>query len=900
MNKLLFLIFFMLSSTYCFAFNMQHLNAATQDNNKNIYFSSHDGVYRFDGSHYLNLSSISILPKRWTSDVIFQSPGYLYIAYKDKEVWQFNLNTLEAVKLSDIAARKLAVNNTYLFMLAREQLTLLDLETFEVTEPLGKKDKMFDVSASANHGYIMANDGVYVINNRSVRLIDDTHVSDGELVATPYGVIYFLNDHMTSYSYLNDIKIVNDDITSARHLRFSPPYFLYYVDRGSINQAEITQLSVLQKGINSHPQAYKDLFVDDEQNLWALDVNSFEVVSSKVRLDRLSIASIYNVIATVNGKTWIGSDNGLYIYSDGHYSALNNLNQKISKLGFSVTALQQEGDTLFVTTNLGAYAINLTTQLVTQFFKGYVINLAVINKQIYLSTNDEGVQIFDLALSQLDSGYINKFLSHKTAWATKNLGGILYIANEKGLISFNQRGDASIELEKYAPIADIQLLGNTLYAATYGSGLFRKINGQWESIVSPLYINELHSLSQELYLSTNHGIHKFSMDDAYTNLLEGTGDHSFTPNGILSISDKIVAVSNQGVIRVERKKQETIPNSRISYIRTNNKTYLNPETLKVNNSGWLDIALTNYSYTLSDHINYQYRLNMSEWHDIPTPLIQLNKLNPDNYTLEYRSKVNGGMWSKPQSFNFFVSGPWYSSNSALWFYALILISLFLGVASFVFFWLQSFHRVFKSHQKQLQREGLSVAAINLANGIDLCGGDQIMVCKGLDKLKKAHEILSPIANSHASLGQNDLATAIDMLHIKCLSRDGIKSEFNITLGNEVLTKQLQCDIYAVLYHAVENIFKHASATKITVHLNKIGNKLILQVLDNGKGLSMFTRSINFGLGYYVMNSIAKEYKLPIKRSSSSKGTKVVAQFPVILQPKKVQKSELHTSKYQPN
>ena len=57
------------------------------------------------------------------------------------------------------------------------------------------------------------------------------------------------------------------------------------------------------------------------------------------------------------------------------------------------------------------------------------------------------------------------------------------------------------------------------------------------------------------------------MDDAYTNLLEGTGDHSFTPNGILSISDKIVAVSNQGVIRVERKKQETIPNSRISYIR---------------------------------------------------------------------------------------------------------------------------------------------------------------------------------------------------------------------------------------------------------------------------------------------------------------------------------------------
>ena len=888
MKKLLFLLLFAFSSFNCIAFNMQHLNAATQDNNKNIYFSSHDGVYRFDGSHYLNLSNISALPKRWTTDVIFQSPGYLYIAYKDNDVWKFDIHTLEAIKLSDITASKLAANNTYLFMLGREQLTLLNLETLETTQPLSKKVKMFDVSASANHGYVMANDGVYVINDSSARLIDSTSVSKGELVATPFGVIYFLNNHMTSYSYLNDVKIVNEEITSARHLRFSPPYFLYYVDSGSINQAEITQLSVLKVGINASPQAYKDLFVDNEQNLWALDVSSFEVVSSKVRLDRLTVASIYNVIATVNDNTWIGTDEGLYMYADGQFSELSNLNQQISKLGFSVTALQQENNTVLVTTNLGAYSIDLVKGVAEKFFNGYVINLALIDNQIYLSTNDAGVKIFNLDLTVVESDFINKFLPHEIAWSIKKFDGRLYVANEKGLISFNERGDASIELEKYAPVAGIQLLGNTLYAATYGNGLFRKVNDKWESVVSPLYINELHSLSQELYLSTNNGIHKFSMGDAYTNLLEGTGEHSFTPNGILSISDKIVAVSNQGVIRVERKRRKTVPNSSISYIKTNTKTYLNPETLEVNNSAWLDIALTNYIYTLNDHINYQYRLNMSEWHDIPTPLIQLNKLNPDAYTLEYRSKVDGAVWSKPQSFSFYVSGPWYSSNSAMWLYVFILTGLVICTSGFVFFWLQSFHRVFKSHQKQLQREGLSVAAINLANGIDLCGGDEKMVCEGLVKLKKAHDILNPIANSHASLGHNDLATAIDMLHIKCLSRNGIEPEFNVTIGKDPLTKQLQCDIYAVLDHAVENVFKHAIATKITVHLNKVGNKLMLQVIDNGKGLSIFTRSVNFGLGHYVMGSIAKEYKQPIKRTSGRKGTKVIAQFPVIIQPKPIQ------------
>ncbi|ATG77639.1 ATP-binding protein [Pseudoalteromonas sp. 1_2015MBL_MicDiv] len=888
MNKLLFLLCIFLSTFNCFAFNMQHLNAAAQDNNKNIYFSSHDGVYRFDGNHYLNLSTISSLPRRWTNDVIFQSPGYLYIAYNDQDVWKFDLKLLKATQLSDIAATKLSVSNTHLFMLGKEELTLLNLDTLETTKPLSKKLKMFDVSASANHGYLMANDGVYVINEGSSRLIDNSNVSKGELVATPYGVIYFLNNKMVSYSYLNDLKIINEDITSAKHLRFSPPYFLYYVDHGSINQAEITQLSVLRKGINPRPQAYKDLFVDDEQNLWTLDVSRFEVVSSKVKLDRLEIESIYNVIASVNDTTWLGTDDGLYKYENGDYEPLTDLNKKISEHNFSITAINQTGNKVYITTNLGAYAIDLRNNDVEQFYSGYVINLNIIDQRLYLSTNDDGVQIFNLDLEQLDSGHINKFLPNNIVWSVKKLLGTLYVANEKGLVSFNQRNEAILELEKHAPIADVQLLGNTLYAATYGNGLFRKVNNKWESIVSPLYINELHSLSQELYLSTNHGIHKYSSNDTYTTLLNGTGQYSFTPNSILGISDKITAASNRGVIKVERNKQGQVPNGKISYIKTSEKTYLNPETLKVNNSGWLDIALTNYNYTLSNDINYQYRLNNSQWHDIPTPLIQLNKLNPDNYKLEYRSKVDGAVWSKPLSFHFAVKGPWYSSNSAMWFYAFVAVGLIICAAGFVFFWLQSFHRVFKSHQTQLQREGLSVAAINLANGIDLCGGNETMVCEGLVKLKKAHDILNPIANSHASLGHNDLATAIDMLHVKCLSRDGIEPEFNVTIGKEALTKQLQCDIYAVLYHAVENVFKHASATKITVHLNKVGNKLMLQVIDNGKGLSILTRSVNFGLGYYVMDSIAKEYKQPIKRTSGRKGTKVIAQFPVILQPKPIQ------------
>ena len=163
-----------------------------------------------------------------------------------------------------------------------------------------------------------------------------------------------------------------------------------------------------------------------------------------------------------------------------------------------------------------------------------------------------------------------------------------------------------------------------------------------------------------------------------------------------------------------------------------------------------------------------------------------------------------------------------------------------------------------------------------------------MVCEGLVKLRKAHDILNPIANSHASLGHNDLSGAIDMLHVKCIQRPDIEAEFNITLGKDFLTKQLQCDIYTVLYHAVENVFQHARASKITVHLNKVSNRLRLEVRDNGIGLSMFAWSVNFGLGKYVMDKIAKDYKTQVKRYSNRNGTRFVIEFPVILQPKNIE------------
>ena len=57
---------------------------------------------------------------------------------------------------------------------------------------------------------------------------------------------------------------------------------------------------------------------------------------------------------------------------------------------------------------------------------------------------------------------------------------------------------------------------------------------------------------------------------------------------------------------------------------------------------------------------------------------------------------------------------------------------------------------------------------------------------------------------------------------------------------------LELNIYRLIQEQMNNIMKHAEANKVKVSLEATGNKLVMQVIDNGKGFD--TKQKRTGIG----------------------------------------------------
>ncbi|PAJ70871.1 hypothetical protein CJF42_25960, partial [Pseudoalteromonas sp. NBT06-2] len=299
-------------------------------------------------------------------------------------------------------------------------------------------------------------------------------------------------------------------------------------------------------------------------------------------------------------------------------------------------------------------------------------------------------------------------------------------------------------------------------------------------------------------------------------------------------------------------------------------------------ANWMDIALTDYNFYAESYVKYQYRLNNSHWHTIPTPLIQLNGVVSGEHLIEYRKSNNDVDWTEPKQFSFKVTGPWYNSDAAMLVYTLIASVLILFIVIFSWRWVLSFHRVFRSYQKQVQQEGLRSVLWNLKSGLELCSSnDTTFVTEGLVKLNEAADALLPIANSHASLGKQSLSEGLMSLEFTCKGY-GKSCDFEITLGNAYLDHSLECDIYSVISHASINAMEHSKGTKLSVFVNKMRSSVNIEIIDDGVGMGIVNRTVNFGLGHYVIKRIAKAHNTKAKWKSSKKGTSLKIEFPLKL------------------
>ncbi len=142
-----------------------------------------------------------------------------------------------------------------------------------------------------------------------------------------------------------------------------------------------------------------------------------------------------------------------------------------------------------------------------------------------------------------------------------------------------------------------------------------------------------------------------------------------------------------------------------------------------------------------------------------------------------------------------------------------------------------------------------------------------------DTRAMSHNLRPPILNTMG------LTVAIQSMVTKM--KESSSTKINLEMPESIdglLQKELEINIYRILQESFNNAFKHASATKIEIIIQKSANELSINFEDNGKGFNQNTAKYGQGIvGIKERVSLMKGTILI--DSEEKKGTKINIKIP---------------------
>ena len=95
---------------------------------------------------------------------------------------------------------------------------------------------------------------------------------------------------------------------------------------------------------------------------------------------------------------------------------------------------------------------------------------------------------------------------------------------------------------------------------------------------------------------------------------------------------------------------------------------------------------------------------------------------------------------------------------------------------------------------------------------------------------------------------------------------------------ESIEDNIKINSYRIIQEAIANTIRHSQATKVEVGINKLKNRLIIEIRDNGKGFDPDHSSVGIGLKNMKNRSRTMKGKLSITTSSEGTLIKLVVKI----------------------
>jgi len=155
--------------------------------------------------------------------------------------------------------------------------------------------------------------------------------------------------------------------------------------------------------------------------------------------------------------------------------------------------------------------------------------------------------------------------------------------------------------------------------------------------------------------------------------------------------------------------------------------------------------------------------------------------------------------------------------------------------------------------------------------------------KSLDLINSAIKTVQKISSQlrPGILDHLGLASAIEWEVKEFGNRTGVKWDLSIDMGERSLERDMSTTIFRILQETLTNIVRHAEATWVSVSLNENGSCLMLQVKDNGKGITEEELADPRSYGLMGMRERVQSWDGSIMISGmENKGTTVTVSIPL--------------------
>jgi signal transduction histidine kinase/streptogramin lyase len=564
-----------------------------------------------------------------------------------------------------------------------------------------------------------------------------------------------------------------------------------------------------------------------------------KITSYDARFDDTPYQRVLKIISDRDNNIWCVTDRVAILFSHANNDAYQKRPLNILPNAFKSISEDKQGN-IFLTYFLGVYKIS-REKILNQDYQ-----CEILNKKDSLRT-------------------YNSFTDHR---------GTMWSSTIKGLNSFDGKSlvyySTGTELENKR-ITSIGELGDSLLVlATDGYGILFFRNGKIVLSITKndgLNSNVCHSLfisKNKVWVATSSGINKIELIHNRFSVTGYTTANGLLSNEVRDIYDDdslLYAATSKGLSIINynfKAVSSPAPDVFFSTIMVDNRPTETTDHFKLSYASKnIIINFVAITFQNPEKLIYQYRLNRSEkWIESKNHQVEFFSLSPGKYEFEVRAKKFNSVWSKPSLLSFEIIPPFWKT----WLFRLLLMLLSSGGIFLLvrqYFRRKIHEQMLVVHQQgEIEKErsriasdmhddlGSDVTRISMLSRIMQDENTPVAQIKVHSKkiihtsneiLQKMDEIIWALNSSNRRI--ENLFSYINGFALEYFEGSRIDCHVTITenLPEFSLSAIQRRNIFLVVKEALNNIIKHAGASKVDISLSADADGIVISISDNGRG-----------------------------------------------------------------